>query len=1093
MASDDKILDELHFLSWKIETLERKLETSLAIQEDLAANLLLEDSSSMSTASALAIKKFDRRHISGSSCSEPISSDDEQNSPRFNGTRSKDLEREQERTYLIIPVGSYNDKDSFSFSAEKQTFTWSEMDDNACKYINSDDVLNSDKEIVNNLDANERRTNKPSNSNTPKSIAIQATPLSQSRFAASEKQMCTQWNGNDSEIIPLEDCLLNSRASHSVDCDYLEGQGKVGGAFDIDYDQDNKMVSTETKSSTSFSNCKYGLTIGIATTKGSSQGMFNDINSLRTLDTRYDKPADQHLEHSERFISHFETGGFKEQRPAGAQLGPFLKESMYSSDEVTFDQICNHSSKSMDCDTRLTEYKQTSSDFASDENTCSTRKGNNLPYKVTYVDSESSENDQTNCDFVDAYVQDSFSYEKNTGSLNANLGEQSSLANTAPDNKQVSLDYRLLVKNGKYEYDVYSTQKMESFQKGNHRFKQMGTDCDAANKRRIEMQIHRVPEEQRYEDAYYNHKQFDAENSLAHNGNGQSEGKQRQTQTHDIAGKVNSNGETSMIVLYRANGTKPPLQEADSQISHFGDRVYRVGGIDSNYEAINTDSIDTARSKSTPEDPCREKTIQTPDVATRGPHTYSTEDEFQTSHIRSQNFLDERALYNGTQSNFRFDGDALTESGFSETVMSALSDDVFFAATPNLNSETKTLLNGPNLVDHTAKFETSESESPYSSLTSVSSNNEVIHPWKPRKDSVSRHYGYDDRKHVISPNNGGAPRERNHQRTSASLCIGDNDSSPDSETPVPSFRLSPLPRAVRAPSLQEHLLSDIITRDFTAGPMRISSPASSVGTSELSVSDSICECQYQCECQTGIPSAEDFREELKAISTYVLNARKESASSYTKPRARYFLDEEQGDMEIFDGRLQKKENKAVPILVRVILRLRKHFFGSLESKTPYNSKTRGDPNNNDIDSLDQSDGQTSNGKQRKISFCPSAVLLSAIGENSAAEIKEVIEKENIDVNQLSPSGRSLLHKAAAAGDLESIYTLVQYGAFVNIQDQDGFPPIHSALRKAHFKCAILLIECGTDMVRYTTERVREFLEIKHMTTRHMPVLLKTNL
>lgn len=160
MASDDKILDELHFLSWKIETLERKLETSLAIQEDLAANLLLEDSSSMSTASALAIKKFDRRHISGSSCSEPISSDDEQNSPRFNGTRSKDLEREQERTYLIIPVGSYNDKDSCSFSAEKQTFTWSEMDDNACKYINSDDVLNSDKEIVNNLDANERRTNK---------------------------------------------------------------------------------------------------------------------------------------------------------------------------------------------------------------------------------------------------------------------------------------------------------------------------------------------------------------------------------------------------------------------------------------------------------------------------------------------------------------------------------------------------------------------------------------------------------------------------------------------------------------------------------------------------------------------------------------------------------------------------------------------------------------------------------------------------------------------------------------------------------------------------------------------------------------------
>ena len=64
---------------------------------------------------------------------------------------------------------------------------------------------------------------------------------------------------------------------------------------------------------------------------------------------------------------------------------------------------------------------------------------------------------------------------------------------------------------------------------------------------------------------------------------------------------------------------------------------------------------------------------------------------------------------------------------------------------------------------------------------------------------------------------------------------------------------------------------------------------------------------------------------------------------------------------------------------------------------------------------------------------------------------------------------------------------------VNILDQDGFPPIHSALKKAHFKCAILLIECGTDVTRYTTERIREFLEIKEMSKGHMPVLLKTTL
>ncbi|EDO49289.1 predicted protein, partial [Nematostella vectensis] len=73
------------------------------------------------------------------------------------------------------------------------------------------------------------------------------------------------------------------------------------------------------------------------------------------------------------------------------------------------------------------------------------------------------------------------------------------------------------------------------------------------------------------------------------------------------------------------------------------------------------------------------------------------------------------------------------------------------------------------------------------------------------------------------------------------------------------------------------------------------------------------------------------------------------------------------------------------------------------------------------------------------------------------------ERDKLDVNQLSPSGKSLLHKAAAAGDLESIHTLIQYGGNVNLTDQDGFAPIHSALRRAHYKCAIFLMECGTDI------------------------------
>lgn len=1094
MASDDKILDEIHFLSWKIEELERKLETSLALQEDLAASLLQEDTSSVASA---AIKKSGRKHISGSSCSEPISSDDEHNDSRLDGTISKDSENELERStsYLIIPVGSYKDNDTYSFPTEKQTFTWSEMDDNARKYVTSEDAFNGDKDgaTENELDGNKRDLSIPNVTNSPKSFANQVIPIpSQSRFGTSEKQMCTQWNGRVSEIIPSEDCLLNSRGSHSIANDLFEGQRDIGSAFDIENDLEENMVSTDRKDYKPSASCKYGLTIGIATAKGSSQGISpNDVNSFRKID----KHSTQHL--SERFQTHFAADEIKEQRAVVEQLRPLFKESTtqstHSSDEATFDHFCNHTSDSMHCDSeKYTDYKHNSTDFTSDVSAFYTEKASKPSYNVIYVDSDPSEPDQTNYDFVDTLGErDALYYERNSGSLNANLSDafvQSSLANMEPDRQQAMADYPPLVKNGKYENDVYLAQQVEQYQNGNHRFKQNEINCDAAvSKKLIEMQIHRVPAEQRYEDAYYTRKRFDAESLLTNNGAGnQRDSKENGKQVHGVSRNVNNDGETSKAVLFRVNRTKPQYQEVDGHISQLDDQFFGIVGYNNEYKAINTDSNDRAairktRSKTYPQPPSYEEIVRNPDVPVRGPHTHSRQDEFQ-------NHTEKRISHDVTHSKFRFEADALKESGFSEPLMSALSDDVFFDNTPVPASANQTLSSSISPSNHTATLEVSESESSYSSLTSGSSNNEGIYPWKLRNDSLSRHE-YNDGKHLLIPKTGDLPLERNIPPSSTLSYLRDNESSSDSEPYIRSFRLSPLPRPARAPSLHEQLMGDILRRDYTAGQMRVASPTSSVDTSDLSMNDSVCECQYQCECQTGIPSAEDFREELKAISTYVLNARKDSASLYKRPQVRYFLDEEQGEMDIFDGRLQKKENKAVPMLVRVILRLRKHFFGTLESKTPY------DDNNNERVSLAKLEEQTFNAKQRgrKISFSPSAMLLSAIGENSAAEVKEVIEKEKIDVNQLSPSGRSLLHKAAGAGDLESIHTLIQYGAMVNIVDQDGFPPIHSALKKAHFKCAILLIECGTDVARYTTERIREFMEIRDMTTGHLPVLLKTNL
>lgn len=1100
-ASDEKILDEIHFLSWKIEELGRKLETSLALQEDLAASLLPEDASS--AASVAAIKKFERKHPFGSSCSA-ISSDEEQDDFRVDGTISKDSENEElERStsYLIIPVGSYKDNDRYSFPTEKQTFTWSEMNDNTRKYITCGDEFNGDKDnaIENTLDANKQELSVPSVTNSPKSFANQVIPIpSQSRFGTSEKQMCTQWNGRVSEIIPSEDCLLSSRGSHSIDNGRFEGNQDIGGAFDIEYDQDENMVSWKDCKAVSKppSSCKYGLTIGIATAKGSPQGISpNDVKSFRKIDKHNAQPP------SERLQSYSAADEIEEQRAVVEQLRPLFKESTtqstHSSDEATFDHFCNHSSDSMHCDSeKYANHKQSSSDFIPDISAYYSEKGSEPSYNVIYVDSEPSQHDQTNYDFVDTLGErDSFYFERNPSSLNANLKDtfvQSPLANTEPDREQAIADYPALVENGKYEYDVYLAQQMELYQNGNHRFKQNELNCDAAaSKKLIEMQIRPVTAEQRFEHAYCTPKRFDAENLLTNNrSRNKKESKENGDRVHDHSTNVNNDGETSKAVLFQVNRTRPQYQEVKEPISQTDDQFFAIVGFNNDYKAINTDTNDIAairkmQSKSCPQPPSYEQIARKPDVPLRGPHTHLRDDTFQ-------NHQEKRI--NGTHRNFRFETDTLTESGFSEPLMSALSDDVFFDNTPIPASANQMPSNNITSTNHTAAFEVSESESSFSSLTSISSNNGGIYPWKIRNNPLSRHE-FNDRKQLVIPKTGDSPLERNIPPSSAPLYLRDNESSSDSEPYVRSFRLSPLPRPARAPSLQEQLMADILRRDYTAGQMRIASPTSSVDTSDLSMNDSSCECLYQCECQTGIPSAEDFREELKAISTYVLNTRKASASLYKKPQVRYFLDEEQGEMEIFDGCLQKKENKAVPLLVRVILRLRKHFFGTLESKTFYDNKSHSDVNNNEHGSLANFEEQTFRVKQRdrKISFSPSAMLLSAIGENSAAEVKEVIEKERIDVNQLSPSGRSLLHKAAAAGDLESIHTLIQYGAMVNMVDQDGFPPVHSALKKAHFKCAILLIECGTDVARYTTERIREFMEIRDMTSGHLPVLMKTNL
>lgn len=1059
MASDGKILDELFSLSWKIEELERKLENSLAIQEDLAANLL-DDNSAMSTASN-AMRKLNRGRVS--SCSEPISSEDEQQIPRSRATNSEDFKPEKERTYLIIPVGSYKEKSPFSFPKETQTFTWSEMDSSTRENISSNGLTNGDKlEIFKCENKKESRR-----TNALNSSANQATPICQRWLTTDEKQRSVQRNGDESEFMSSKDCLHNSREYLCKSTDLFEGQKRIGGAFDIDYDEEQLKSATNTtneiKDGAFLNAYKYGLTINIATAKYSSEKIVqNDIDTLR-------KTHNLRLEHSEGLSVSFDQEVGQEKTK---DTPPQLKRS---SVEVTLNQICNHSSRSIQCDNGLTESKQNSTEFPWHTNSCDpTQEGNEPFYKVTYFDSESSEDDNVNYNPADKRLRYKHTYEKNPGQFNAKISRQPLLASSTPDSEEPKLDYPLLTNNDMFKNTLHSaetTDKCLETETNDFEQNELGTE----NRRLVDMQINHVPKETTYDQTNYLQSRLDDEKCEVQKRC--YEGCKKGKFTQNNIQIQNNNCETSQDVRCRQNEPRiSSFQLVATYIPQFGDHVYGIVGNNNNYEAINTNfksfkSI-THSGSAMGAHRHKEDILQGPDVLLCEPHAKFSAQGLHSSEKQSyRENLEEKALCNDTQSKF-----------CPQTATSSLMDRDLLVSSQNHNSELNTL----SINYHESELDLSESENLYSSPARLYSNDKIIHPQEPEKaKSLSYRYGQ-ERKRGILAKSSESPNGANQKRNEALTCVSETDIY----TPLSSFRLSFLPGFSRSSSPLENPVNFI-----KALPIGVSSPTSSLNSSNLSITSSVCGCQFQCECQTGITSIEDFREELKAISNSVFHDHQESISSVKRTKKRYFLDEEQGDMIVFDGHNNFNENQAVPVLVKVILRIRKQFFGSKESRTPFCSKTQQDLDNNKEDSFTQPAGQRSNvtRRGRKISFSPSAMLLSAVADNSAIELKQVIEKENIDVNQLSPSGRSLLHKAAAAGDLDSIYTLVQYGALVDLQDREGFPPIHTALIKAHFKCVVMLIECGTDIARYTNERLKEFLEIRGMATERFPVVLKTML
>ena len=223
--------------------------------------------------------------------------------------------------------------------------------------------------------------------------------------------------------------------------------------------------------------------------------------------------------------------------------------------------------------------------------------------------------------------------------------------------------------------------------------------------------------------------------------------------------------------------------------------------------------------------------------------------------------------------------------------------------------------------------------------------------------------------------------------------------------------------------------------------------------------------------------AKQFTATLNQLSSHVLsgykgdNPQTPTSNNQEKNKAktslkykRYYLDDE-GDLSYILDDLS--ESPKVSMLVHTIIRLREVYSIQHYAKpqTPSHPINLGNPQMRD-----------------------------AIQNKPMSVVKDLIlANKSVDVNIQSQSGNSALHRAAIEGDIDAIRIMINHGANVNIRDRYGFPPVNRALRCHHYKAAMFLMDCDTDLMSYTSKRIQEFVNVKAIAKQYLRQTLKTPL
>ena len=92
----------------------------------------------------------------------------------------------------------------------------------------------------------------------------------------------------------------------------------------------------------------------------------------------------------------------------------------------------------------------------------------------------------------------------------------------------------------------------------------------------------------------------------------------------------------------------------------------------------------------------------------------------------------------------------------------------------------------------------------------------------------------------------------------------------------------------------------------------------------------------------------------------------------------------------------------------------------------------------------------------------SLLLYKAIEENDIKTIKRLVNK-GININMVNEFGETPLHSAASCGRTDIAKYFIELGANVNAKDMDGFTPLHDTVFLGYTNTAKCLIENGANV------------------------------